>query len=313
MRAVVGVTDNRWATYLRDHPHVTEANFWQPRATTTFKALGIGEPFLFKTHHPENRMVGGGLFSGYAALHLSEAWTIFGEGNGVGSLAELQRSILGYRADPSDPDPLIGCVMLRDLFFVEPDASLEAPHDFAKNIVRFKGYDLAAAPHVRTIFETLVQRAGERGRRLDAPYPDLTLSIDGPTFGATREVRQRVGQQAFRGLVLTSYDRRCAITGSHIRPTLQAAHIRPVTQEGMHRVDNGLLLRSDVHTLFDAGYLGVNERYELQVSPRLRSDFGNGKEFYDRAGSVIALPERRVDRPDREAVSWHMDTVFRSA
>jgi len=75
-------------------------------------------------------------------------------------------------------------------------------------------------------------------------------------------------------------------------------------------VDNGLLLRSDVHILFDRGYLGVDDRYRLQVSLRLRSDFGNGEEFYSRAGQVIALPERRADRPSRDSVLWHMDTKF---
>ncbi len=74
---------------------------------------------------------------------------------------------------------------------------------------------------------------------------------------------------------------------------LQAAHIRPVTAGGEHRLDNGLLLRSDVHTLFDRGYLGVDAKYRLRVSPRLREDFSNGDQFYAMAGQVIGLPERR--------------------
>lgn len=83
-----------------------------------------------------------------------------------------------------------------------------------------------------------------------------------------------------------------------------------MSEQGEHRVDNGLLLRSDVHTLFDHGFLGVDDKYRLQVSARLRADFGNGQEFYDRAGSVIALPDHRSERPSKEAVSWHMDTKF---
>jgi putative restriction endonuclease len=112
-------------------------------------------------------------------------------------------------------------------------------------------------------------------------------------------------------MVLTSYGRRCAVTGSRIEPTLEAAHIRPVSASGVHRLDNGLLLRSDVHTLFDAGYLGIDERYRLHVSRRLRDDWSNGQEFYDRSGSTIALPDKRVDRPAREFITWHMDTKFK--
>ena len=44
---------------------------------------------------------------------------------------------------------------------------------------------------------------------------------------------------------------------------LQAAHIRPVTKEGPHRVDNGLLLRSDIHTLFDQGYVTVTPEHTI--------------------------------------------------
>jgi putative restriction endonuclease len=110
--------------------------------------------------------------------------------------------------------------------------------------------------------------------------------------------------------VLSSYQRRCAITGARITPTLEAAHIRPIAAEGQHRVDNGLLLRSDVHVLFDAGYLGLDEQHRLHVSKRLRSEFGNGEEFYSRAGNTISVPERKADRPSREAVQWHMDSVF---
>jgi putative restriction endonuclease len=121
----------------------------------------------------------------------------------------------------------------------------------------------------------------------------------------------RAGQRSFQAAVTAAYDRRCAVTGNRIPPVLEAAHIRPVSKDGLNRVDNGLLLRSDVHTLFDEGYLGLDARFRLQVSPRLRTDFGNGAEFYAMAGRTIRLPERRPDRPSPSAIEWHMDEVFR--
>jgi hypothetical protein len=105
--------------------------------------------------------------------------------------------------------------------------------------------------------------AADPGRRFD----DLFNLVHDPAT-------VRVGQAAFKALVQEAYGRRCAITGDKIVPVLQAAHIRPVTDHGENRVDNGLLLRSDVHTLFDRGYLGVHpDRKTLLVSPRLRSDW----------------------------------------
>jgi putative restriction endonuclease len=115
------------------------------------------------------------------------------------------------------------------------------------------------------------------------------------------------------GFLLASAPTRGRVTGNHIAPVLQAAHIRAVADNGENRVDNGLLLRSDVHILYDQGYLGIDAARRLHVSPRLRTDFGNGAEFYARQGTQIALPQRRADRPDPEAAVWHMDTRFRVA
>jgi putative restriction endonuclease len=64
---------------------------------------------------------------------------------------------------------------------------------------------------------------------------------------------------------------------------------------------------------FDRGYLGVDTRYRLAVSPRLREEFGNGDQFYAKAGQVIELPARRADRPHREFLEWHLDEVFKAS
>jgi putative restriction endonuclease len=86
-----------------------------------------------------------------------------------------------------------------------------------------------------------------------------------------------------------------------------------VTRGGENRIDNGLLLRSDVHTLYDDGYLGVDTSHRLLVSPRLRDDFGNGEQYYAKAGQLIQLPDRKLDRPHREFLEWHTDTIFKAS
>jgi putative restriction endonuclease len=87
----------------------------------------------------------------------------------------------------------------------------------------------------------------------------------------------------------------------------------PIGIGGEHRLDNGLLLRSDIHTLFDRGYLGVDPQHRLLVSPRLQADFSNGDQFYAKARQVIDLPEHRADRPGREFLEWHLGEVFLKA
>lgn len=242
MRAVVAVTDNAWAAFLRDREHSKEANFWLPSPRSGFVSRTPGEPFLFKTHHPENRLVGGGFVSGFTRLKVSEAWDFFGEGNGVASEEELVRAINSYRRGAADPDPLIGCVLLRDIFFHSGGPAIPGPPDFARNIVRWKAYELTGDSYVERALAQLLASPAD-----DTPF------ISGPIFGDPRMAVPRLGQQAFKGMVLAAYHRRCAITGAKITPVLQAAHIRPVAHHGEHRLDNGLLLRSDVHTLFDQG------------------------------------------------------------
>jgi putative restriction endonuclease len=307
VRGYVGVTDNDWYRFLASRPDLSEVNFWRPSGRSGFSAIHAGEPFFFKSRAPHNRIVGGGFFSTFLAMPLSEAWGFFGEGNGAGSLAELRALIMRHPSASRDTDdPEIGCILLRDVRFFPADGTVEAPPGFVPSIQRGKVYDLADTS-VSGYFRLLMQLLLASTIEMDFSQP---WHRDGPVFGDPRLAPYRLGQQTFKAKVLAAYHRRCAITGSKIWPVLEAAHIQPVTEGGEHRLDNGLLLRSDVHTLFDRGYLGVDPAYRLQVSPRLREDFGNGERFYAQAGQVVALPERRAERPQREFLKWHLDEKF---
>jgi hypothetical protein len=104
-----------------------------------------------------------------------------------------------------------------------------------------------------------------------------------------------LGQSGFRARVTAAYDFRCAITGSHNVHALEAAHMRPHSDDGPRVLSNGLLLRRDVHRLFDKGYLGIDPSdFTLKVSPQLRVDTGNGVEFEK------ASPERGDHSASRE-------------
>ena len=87
-----------------------------------------------------------------------------------------------------------------------------------------------------------------------------------------------------------AYNRACAVTQEHSLPALEAAHIRPFAKEGPHEVRNGLLLRADLHRLFEQGYLTVTPNYTLEVSDRLRHDYQNGRSYYPLRGTRISVP-----------------------
>jgi putative restriction endonuclease len=75
------------------------------------------------------------------------------------------------------------------------------------------------------------------------------------------------------------------------------------------------MLRTDVHRLYDRGYLSIDPDLRLRVSPQLRDHGWNGVEFYQReaGGFRITEPVDAEHRPDRDALARHFETKFRAA
>jgi hypothetical protein len=112
-------------------------------------------------------------------------------------------------------------------------------------VVQGKSYDMADL-QLSSYFADLMHLVLGNQIEIDFSQP---WHDTGPVFGDPRLAPYRLAQQAFKAVVLSTYNGHCAITGTKIRPVLQAAHIKPVADGGENRIDNGLLLRSDVHTL----------------------------------------------------------------
>ena len=106
----------------------------------------------------------------------------------------------------------------------------------------------------------------------------------------------------------------CSI-GFHVKPTmlqaLEVAHIKPISEGGQHETANGILIRPDLHRLFDRGYVTVTPDHCCRVSRKLRDDFHNGEEYMQLAGTELWVPYAAEDRPRREFLEWHADTDSR--
>ena len=81
-------------------------------------------------------------------------------------------------------------------------------------------------------------------------------------------------------------------------------------------MSNGILLRADLHRLYDKGYVTVTPDFEFRVSRALKDEFENGRVYYDleersRERGTILLPARPNHRPDRDRLAWHHETLFR--
>lgn len=308
-KAFIGVTDQRWYEFLSSRPELTEVNFWQPGGKTIFKALSPGDLFLFKLHSPNNYIVGGGFFATSSLLPVSLAWDTFGVMNGVPSLEVMHQRISSLRQSHARraEDFTIGNVVLEQPFFLTRDAWIPMPADFPLNTVQGKTYDLDEGEG-RKLWNLLEERLTQRS--IISVQRNVAEGVVGRMFSDPTLARRRLGQGAFRILVTDTYERQCAVTREHTLPVLQAAHIRPVTKAGEHLVTNGLLLRSDVHRLFDLGYVTITPDLKFRVSNRLDEDWRNGKIYYAYDGEEIHVPKDPARRPDAGVLEWHADTVF---
>ena len=97
MNGWIGIIDNEWFTFLSRQPGIDKVNFWQPGGRTVFKALGPGEPFLFKLHAADHFIAGGGFFAYSTIMPVSLAWEAFGEKNRAHSLHQVRRLVAKRR------------------------------------------------------------------------------------------------------------------------------------------------------------------------------------------------------------------------
>lgn len=309
MRFFIAVTDYDWFRLHASKRGVEEVNFWRPSPDAPFKALDIGEMLLFKLHSPRNFIVGGGFFTRFVQLPISLAWDAFGEGNGVHSLAEMRTRIAKYRREADEGNPTIGCILLGEPFFFEESEWIAVPSDFSLNIVQGKGYDSQETATGKSLWDAVTERLAGRAAAAN-PGPATVAAVES-RYGSPVLVRPRLGQGAFRVIVTDAYDRRCAITSERTLPVLQAAHIKPFSAGGPHELDNGLLLRSDLHTLFDQKYLTIDaDELKVVVSSRIREEFENGRDYYHLHGRQIRLPHDFDGRPRHEYLTFH-NSLFR--
>ncbi len=307
MKLWVGITDSGWFRELAALAP-DEVNFWQPSGSRAFNALKPGEIFLFKLHHPENFIVGGGIFVRHSPLPCSLAWEAFGNKNGVSSLSDLIARVRRYRPGINAVDPMIGCNVLAEPFFFRKEEWIPAPVTWAKNIVQGKTFDTASGEG-RNLLSSVISRRKEWQSVQDVAVVDDSATAT--RYGQDYLTRGRLGQGAFRVLVTDAYQRRCAISGEKTLPVLEAAHIKPYASEGPRNVRNGLLLRSDIHKLFDLGYITVTLTLNVEVSPRLREEWTNGREYYAYHGSQLKCrPGAEADLPDKRFLMWHNENRF---
>jgi hypothetical protein len=120
-----------------------------------------------------------------------------------------------------------------------------------------------------------------------------------------RAIILRRGQRDFRLALLNAYQGKCAVTGCGILDILEAAHIVPYRGNQTNDVRNGLLLRSDIHTLFDCGLLSIESQSMTVIvaHPILKTTYRK------LVGKKLRSPKLLSQWPSKEALDLHRGTL----
>jgi len=293
IRLFIANTDPEWFEFLSQRQPLDEVNHWQPGGRLQFKALKAGELLVFRLTAPINRIAGFGVFARSALLPLRLAWSSFELKNGQLNYQAFQAAVL--RLNPNNQG-IIGYRILTQPVFFSREHWFPPPLDWPPNVQGGKGYS-TDNPEGRKLWERLLD--------LSEPSIGRGLAEPRPMFGEPTLIRPRLGQGGFRVGVMQAYDRRCVITEERTLPALEAAHIVPVTEHGTHEISNGLLMRRDLHALFDQHYITITPDKALLVSKRIKEEFENGRDYYALQGRRIRDPRQLDDQPSIDSLRRH--------
>lgn len=131
---------------------------------------------------------------------------------------------------------------------------------------------------------------------------DPTKSTDQRQTAIAAVVRRR-GQPRFRRGLLDAYRSKCAITGCDAVEALEAAHIAPYRGDYTDHIQNGMLLRADLHSLFDLGLVSIDPRtMKVVIAPELKATA-----YGELSGSALLLPIDPNERPSAETLQQHLE------
>ena len=297
VKIAVMVTDINWFKFLRNEQDLQTVNFWSPSGIQNTQ-LVKGELVLFKLKAPVNKIAGGGIYTHFEKLPWKMAWDSFGRGNGAQTADIMHDRIIRYRKNKNSVSFDVGCTIISNPFFLRDIEFLDQPADWKSSTVRGKYYYTSEQIGLQLwhdVHHFLQQDTGGKSDR----------------FGPPQLIHPRLGQGAFRSLIRANYGHRCAITRERTLPVLEAAHIKPYSQGGLHELSNGILFRSDIHKLFDDGYVTVTPKLKFEVSQRIREEYQNGKVYYNLNGKDIFVPsEENHVPPDPSLLEWHNNNCY---
>ncbi|MEV4134011.1 HNH endonuclease signature motif containing protein [Dactylosporangium sp. NPDC049742] len=236
------------------------------------------------------------LSTGYRTMRPGDAIWVYAAGAGRQMICALGRAIDIYE----DPDDGWRVDLMWD---ADATRALMGPHPLRRDeFLQFpQRAAIRADDHAQAVFARWLR---QRGRDLRYPDENLALSTLDARLRVLTNVVRRQGQHTFRGRLLKIYGDHCVVTGPNPREVLDAAHIEPYLGVHSNDVRNGLLLRTDLHTLFDLHLIGVDSANRLVVSSRL-----DGTPYSALHGTVLRTPNPKKCGPAKQSLAAHLSRL----
>ncbi len=312
----IAVTNLDWfrALSLRARGGVLdEVNFWSPMARRSFKQIEPGAPLFFRLGAPTHRIAGYAFEAHFALLTFEQAWSAFEGKNGFEDRLDFfewgaHNRGLGLLEVASAP---LACTILREAVFWPEQRWIAwgEQEGWARTGIQSGKYEKDAGRSSRLGHEIVLDRVGVPVAEEFAPHFELVDADERELILASS--RERRGQGTFRTRLMSAYDSKCAITGEHTEPVLDAAHLQPYLGSRSNHVQNGMMLTKEFHALFDAGLVTVTPDYQVRVSSRIRERWRNGHRYYPYNDKALScLPKDPAERPSLAALEWHGRKVF---
>ncbi|WPO88947.1 HNH endonuclease [Chryseobacterium sp. HR92] len=290
----ISPTDKDWFDFLKNNEFNSFVNFWTPTSWNITRLME-GNKLYFMLKSPIRKIGGFGEFVEYKNITAEKAWNEFGFRNGRNSKSKFILSIQNYldknsrefRGNIIDVSShIIGCIVLKNCEFWDEEDFIDLNNSdikFASQVVKIKYFD---CDDLNILSENTKKE-------------NFILINDERENNSQSTKNGRKGQEQFKSTILKVYKNKCCISNCNIPELLDVAHIQEYRNVYSNHPMNGILLRADLHRLFDNGLIKIDENYICHTSSLL-----NESEYSIFNGIRINIPENLNKRPSLDALNY---------
>lgn len=296
---------NSWYQVLKTHflaKGSSRMSLFQNDNTLKDAGISPGTLTLFLLNEDnKNYIIGGGYFLFFKLIDTDNYWNTQGVKCGFRSKEELQEYLKNEGYDPKNVETLI----FDSYFMFTKHERVLIPENFDKEYCNKNCNILSLDDPFGKYINKIVLSKRE-------PYI-ASFGMDWPgIYFATSHFNTRNYYAQFNAKISCIYNNTCALTGTKIEPLVDAVHIKPFSDHKFQDVQNGIMLRTDIHKLFNEGYITFEYKKSdliAIVSKSIKDSFDDS--YYDKYNrKKLHLPEDLNLRPKKELIDWHRENVF---